>query len=98
MVTDQVLDLSFCLPQFGSPFWADTVDTAQLALGVLMCLLVVIQFIRQSLQMYNATKQVHLSRYINLLVREGMFYFLVYVHELSLHFLHATKLTTNCLQ
>ncbi|KAF8126741.1 hypothetical protein EV363DRAFT_1401554 [Boletus edulis] len=36
-----------------------------------------IQFLRQSLRMYRATKQWQLSRYMNLLFREGVIYFLV---------------------
>ena len=84
----QVLDFSLCVMQY-SPFVLGLlVDSAQIALGALMCLLVVIQFIRESLQMYKATKRLQLSRYTKLLVREGMIYFLTYVHvPPSFHFL-----------
>ena len=44
-----------------------------------MCLLVAFQFIKQSLQIDNVTKEFQLNRYMNLLVREGMLYFLTYV-------------------
>ena len=83
VVTAQVLDASFCMLQASSPLaiWAEiAIDIVRITLGALMCLLVAIQFVRQSLQMYRVTKQFELSRYMNLLVREGMFYFLAYVH------------------
>ena len=70
--------------QYGSPIWSEITDSAQLALGVLMCLLVAIQFIKQSLQMYKATKQFRVNHYMTLLAREGMVYFLAYVHSLYL--------------
>ena len=69
---------------------------AQIAVGALMCLLVVIQFIRESHQMYKATKHFRLNPYINLLARECIIYFLAYVYASSFHFLsHATKLMAN---
>ena len=93
--TAQVLDFSFCVQQNTSPIWSLLVNSAQITLGALICLLVVIQFIKEALQMYNATKHFHLNRYMNLLVREGMIYFLAYVH-ISFHFsFHATKLIAN---
>ena len=59
--------------------WPLLVDSALIPLGALMCLLVVIQFIREALQMHKVTKRFCLNRYMNLLVREGMIYYLVYV-------------------
>lgn len=44
-----------------------------------MCTLAVTQFTRQSLQMYKATKQWQSNRFVNLLVIEGVLYFLWYV-------------------
>ena len=49
------------------------------ALDTLICLLVVIRFARESLQMYKVSKQFQVSRYLSLLVRDGMFYYLAYV-------------------
>ena len=86
MIIVQVLDSSFCVAQYGSPIWPEALGTVQITLGALMCLLVAIQFIRQSLQMYKVTKRFELSRYMNLLAREGMFYFLAYVHVSPSHF------------
>ena len=94
----QVLDLSFCTMQsssIGSSTYNFLVvntllmDSVEITLGALMCLLVVIRFIKESLQMYNETKRFQLNRYINLLVREGTIYFLVYAH-VSSFLLHAT--------
>lgn len=82
--TFQVLDFSYCVVSYqGSPRWTDTVDITQIALGAFMCLLVLIQFGRASLQMYKATKRFEPNRYMNLFVREGMVYFLAYVYILS---------------
>ena len=89
MLTGQVLDFSFCLLQLGSPAWPEARGALQVALAAIICVLVAIQFIKQSLQMYKVTKRIELSRYVNRLVREGMFYFLAYVHFLF----HATKQT-----
>ena len=78
-----LLDFSFCVGQTSSPIWTLVVDSIGIALGALMCLLVVIRFIREALQTYKATKHFRLNRYMNLLVRESMIYFLVYVYVSS---------------
>ena len=71
---------SFCALQYIPRFWPDIVDALQITLGAGMCLLVTFQFIKQSVQMYMVTKQFQLGRYMNLLVREGLVYFVAYVH------------------
>ena len=71
-----MLNYSFCVTQFDLSTWAVAVDAVQVTLGTLMCLLVAIQFFKQSLEMYRAIKQFQLSCYMNLLTREGIFYFL----------------------
>ena len=53
------------------------------ALDTLICLLVVIRFARESLQMYKVSKQFQVSRYLSFLARDGIFYFLVYVSNSS---------------
>lgn len=78
----QVLDFSFCTFQAHSSLaiWTGiTLDIVQIILGGVMCLLVGVQFIRQSFQMYRATRRFELGCYMSLLTREGLFYFLVYV-------------------
>lgn len=72
--TGQVL--GFSVP----PVWPNTIDGFQLALGAIMCLLIAVRFTKQALQMYKATKRLQLSRYMNVLSREGLIYFLAYVH------------------
>ena len=83
VVIVQALDFSFCDFQFGVPPWViAVVDAVQITLGALMCLLVIIRFVRESLQMYTVTRRFELSRYMNLLTRDGVFYFLGHVHVL----------------
>lgn len=84
--TAQVLDFSFCVAPLGSPIWADVNDSFEFALAAVMFLLVAAKFIRHSYHMYKMTKQQQFSRYVSLLAREGMLYFLAYVHILSFLF------------
>ena len=51
----------------------------QITHGTAMCMLALFQFVRQSYQMYRVTKQWQLNRYMNLLVGQGILYFIVYV-------------------
>ena len=85
-----MLGFSLCLlqPNIG----IQILDAVQITIAVIMCLLVAAQFIKESLQMYKATKRFQLNRYMNLLVGEGMIYFLAYVH-LFLFLFHQTKRT-----
>lgn len=82
----EVLDLSFCTVR-AFPLlitWSESVTYIfQVLFGGLMCLLVATQFVRKSLQIYRARKRFELGHYIKLLTRDGMFYFIVYVHSLS---------------
>ena len=66
--------------QFSPPIWLEIKDVAQIVLGASMCLLIIIRFTRESLQMYGVAKQFRLSCYMDVLFREGMVYFLAYVH------------------
>ena len=78
-VTAQVLDFSHCVSQDVPVIWFEITDVLQITFGISMYLLVAIRFIRESLRMYKATRQFQLNRYISLLVREGMIYFVAYV-------------------
>ena len=51
----------------------------QITHGAVVCILGVIQFMMQSLQMYRVTRQWQPNRYMVLLVREGILYFFAYV-------------------
>ena len=48
-----------------------------------MCGLVIMQFVKRSLELYKATRQWQLNQFINLLVMEGVVYFLAYVRVSS---------------
>ena len=78
IAASQVLNLSFCVQENVPPVWPLLLDSVQITLGALMCLLVVLKFIKEAHQMYKATKHFRLNRYMNLVVREGMIYFLAY--------------------
>lgn len=79
VTTTQVLDLSFCELGLYSLTWDQVSEITQLVHAAVMCMLVIIQFTRQSLQMYTVTKQWRLNQFMNLLVMEGVLYFLMYV-------------------
>lgn len=49
-----------------------------------MCILMIVQSVRQSLQMYQVTKRWQLDRYMILLVKQGILYFFVCVTISSL--------------
>ncbi|KAI9457051.1 hypothetical protein HD554DRAFT_1830403 [Boletus coccyginus] len=72
----QILDLWYCT--IGSvPYgWNKAANMTQLIHGGMMFTLVTIRFIWQSLRMYKATRQWRLNQFINLLVMEGVLYFL----------------------
>ena len=51
----------------------------QITLGALMCLLIVVQFVKELHRVYKVTKKFKLNHYIKCLVKEGMIYFIMYV-------------------
>ena len=81
MRTAQVLQFSFCETKYiSTPIWDEALYGFQIVFGMLLCLLTAIQFIKESLQMYRVTKQLQLSCYMKQLARDGMIYFITYVH------------------
>ena len=83
VVTVQILDFSICtVPYSLWPAWVYVAFILQITHGVTTCILVTIEFVRQSLQMYQVTKQWQLNRYMSLLVKQAVLYFFVYVHLL----------------
>ena len=75
-----MLDVSYCVLQPSPTVLLEmAIVVVQMALGVSMCLLVAIQFLKESLQMYKVTKRFQLNRYMNLLAREGTIYSAAYV-------------------
>ncbi|KAN0081320.1 hypothetical protein V8E55_008944 [Tylopilus felleus] len=76
----QILNISFCSVGSSVTTWTNITSISQLVLGSTMCTLVIFRFLKQSISMYKATKQWQGNRYVNLLAREGMLYFLVEKH------------------
>lgn len=77
--TFQIFNLSFCAVQATPVIWTQIATSLQITQGGAMCILAIIQFVRQSLQMYRATKLLQFNRYMSLLARQGILYFFVYV-------------------
>ena len=80
--TTEVLASTICTWDNGGSapvVWKYLDVITQLVLGACMCLLIVIRFIRELVQMYKVTKGFRLNNYMRLLVWEGLIYFVVYV-------------------
>ena len=77
--TVQVVNSTTCIEAAALYTWCEFATILQLIPGAVTCLFIIIQFVRQSLQIYRATKQWQLNRYTKLFFREGIIYFLVYV-------------------
>lgn len=80
MTITHVLDQSFCVLVSDSLSLNKASYIIQLFHGLMMCTLAISQFARQSVEMYKATKQWRLNQFMNLIVMEGVLYFLAYVH------------------
>jgi len=76
----RVLRSSFCAYEYTqfTPTWTRVVIILQMIYGGVLCMLASAQFARQSLEIYRSTKQWHLNRYMNLLVRQGVVYFFAF--------------------
>ena len=84
VITVQVLDFTYCTALLSNTPWPQTVVYLcgvgpRFLLGVVLLVLAVIQTLKQSMEMYRATKQWQPNRYMQQLVKDGIFYFLVYV-------------------
>ena len=82
MTIIQLLDVAVCHVAYSMNTWNTAFLVAQLFLGTVMCILVVTHFVRDSFQMRRATGIWQLNRYMALLVREGLLYFLAYARPL----------------
>ncbi|KAF8442324.1 hypothetical protein L210DRAFT_3536329 [Boletus edulis BED1] len=71
----QILDISFCTLASTVPTWTNVAVILQITQGGTLCLLGIVQVVRQSLQMYRATKAWQINRYMALLVKQGMLSF-----------------------
>ncbi|KAF8135107.1 hypothetical protein EV363DRAFT_1213141 [Boletus edulis] len=74
--TSHIFHFSVCGATSTAPKWTNVAVALQIAHAGAVCILVIAQFLKQSFQMYRATKQWQLNRYVNLLVKQGIFYFL----------------------
>ncbi|KAI9566851.1 hypothetical protein HD554DRAFT_2272914 [Boletus coccyginus] len=74
--TIQILDFSFCMVDPTSFMWVKVNSVIQMMNGAAVCILAIAQFVKQSLQMYRVTRRWELNRYMGLLVKQGIFYFL----------------------
>ncbi|KAF8139871.1 hypothetical protein EV363DRAFT_1152121 [Boletus edulis] len=77
----QVLDFSFCISSFiNTPVTLPVYRAVpQLVLSAALVILAVSQTLKQSFEMYKATKKWQPNRYMQKLVRDGILYFFVYV-------------------
>ncbi|KAG9310095.1 hypothetical protein JVU11DRAFT_9706 [Chiua virens] len=75
--TVQLLDVTICNIMFNIQTWNNATTYAQFALAVVMCILVAAQYARHSRQMYRAQRTWQPNKYISLLVRDSLLYFLV---------------------
>ena len=79
VVITQISGYSFCIVQLTTLIWTEVADILQITHGAAVCILGIIQFVIQSLQMHRATRQWQPNRYMVLLVREGILYYIAYV-------------------
>jgi len=70
-------DPSVCIVQYPSWNWGRYSAVPLVALQGTMCLLAIFQFFRQSLQLYKGTRRWQFNKYINLLVHQGILYFII---------------------
>ncbi|KAI9566860.1 hypothetical protein HD554DRAFT_2113247 [Boletus coccyginus] len=77
--TIQILDFSFCVVDPTSFIWAKVTNSVEMVHGGMVCIFAIARFVKQSLQMYHETGRWQLNQYMNLLVKQGILYFFVYV-------------------
>ena len=83
-------DWSICGESYSvpSPLWS--YELPSFLFSALLLILALIQTLKQSVEMYKATKQWQPNRYVKLLVKDGIIYFVLYVSWLFFHsFWHA---------
>ncbi|KAF8126069.1 hypothetical protein EV363DRAFT_1349687 [Boletus edulis] len=68
------LNISVCDVMPSPPTWSIAATIVQCILSTVLCTLVVVKFVRGSLQMYQATRRWEVNSYIALLSRDGLFY------------------------
>lgn len=75
------MDLSFCSSSSSNtPFIVEVFEVIpRFVLGAMLLILALTQTLKQSVNMYKATKRWQPNRYMRRLARDGIFYFVVYV-------------------
>ncbi|KAF8553941.1 hypothetical protein OG21DRAFT_1164412 [Imleria badia] len=73
VVTIQILDVTFCTVQPIPLIWTKAAAILGIAHGTMMCSFVIARFVKDSVEMYRATKQWQLSQYMSLLVSIFLF-------------------------
>ena len=101
----QVIDFSFCDGSFSNPSLASHlllgIISLRIALSVMLVILAVIPTLKELVVMYKASKKWQPNHYMQLFVKDGILYFVVYVslspffefHSLSPHY--PTLVTTH---
>ncbi|KAF8843543.1 hypothetical protein BDN67DRAFT_964367 [Paxillus ammoniavirescens] len=80
VTTTEAAVFTFCVATYDTTSLFGTYTAIpRLILGVILCTLAVAQFVRQSLDMYKAIKQWQPNRYLELLTRESVLYFIAYL-------------------
>lgn len=81
VTTIQVQDFSICMASFVnvSPIHYVFLATPRFALGAALVFLAVFRTLKQSLEIYKATRLCELNRYMRQLVKDGVLYFFAYV-------------------
>ncbi|KIJ16532.1 hypothetical protein PAXINDRAFT_168617 [Paxillus involutus ATCC 200175] len=100
----EVVDVRFCvLSGVTINLLRTYILASRLILGALLCIFAVTKFVRQSLEMHKVIKQWRSNRYMELLVRESILYFIVnfFANLMLLKLSPATPLgvlaITNCI-
>jgi len=77
MTTTQILDISACNSTYNlpSPLW--TYLTPTFTMSAALLILPVIRTLKESIEIYKATRRWQPNRYMKLFVRDGIFYFFV---------------------
>ncbi|KAF8452762.1 hypothetical protein L210DRAFT_3626779 [Boletus edulis BED1] len=71
----QLLDITICSITLSTRIFNIVNATIQCSLSTVLCILVVVKLAKDTLQMYQATRAWQINRYISLLTRDGLVYF-----------------------
>ncbi|KAF8431052.1 hypothetical protein L210DRAFT_3003901 [Boletus edulis BED1] len=83
-----ILDITGCGIVVSTRKWGITIAIIQFIIGTVLCSLVVAKFVRDSLKMYQATRKWQMNRYISLLTRDGLFYYLAILFNSAIYLLY----------